>query len=38
MHKIGEGVPKNNAKAVEWYTKAAAQGNADAQANLDTMK
>jgi len=30
----GEGVPKDAAKAVEWYQKSAAQGNADAQNNL----
>lgn len=26
MHEHGEGVPKDNAKALEWYRKAAAQG------------
>ena len=33
----GEGVPKDAAKAVEWYTKAAEQGHADAQNNLGVM-
>ncbi|MSQ69665.1 MAG: hypothetical protein EXR27_00040 [Betaproteobacteria bacterium] len=33
----GEGVPKDAAKAVEWYQKAAAQGYARAQLNLGWM-
>ncbi|MFZ3063902.1 MAG: tetratricopeptide repeat-containing serine protease family protein [Nitrospirota bacterium] len=37
MYEKGEGVPKDDAKAVEWYQKAAAQGNADAQFNLGWM-
>jgi len=31
MYANGKGVPKEEAKAVEWYQKAAAQGEADAQ-------
>jgi hypothetical protein len=38
MYYSGEGVPRDTAKAAEWFKKAAAQGNADAQANLDAMK
>ena len=38
MYYAGEGVPRDAAKAKEWFEKAAAQGNADAQANLDAMK
>lgn len=34
MYVKGEGVPKDEAKAIEWYQKAAAQGNADAQFKL----
>ena len=34
MYDTGEGVPKDAAKAVEWYTKAAKQGHAAAQYNL----
>jgi TPR repeat protein len=30
----GEGIPKDSATAVEWWTKAAIQGNAQAQFNL----
>ena len=30
----GEGVEQNYTEAVKWYTKAAEQGNADAQNNL----
>jgi len=37
MYRIGEGVPKNAAKAIEWFKKAAAQGNSDAQFNLGMM-
>lgn len=33
-HENGEGVPQNYEKAVEWYHKAAEQGNADAQFHL----
>ena len=38
MYYTGEGVPKDIAKAREWFRKAAAQGNADAKANLEGMK
>jgi TPR repeat protein len=38
MYYTGEGVPKDIAKAREWFKKAAAQGNADAKANLEGMK
>ena len=34
MYDNGEGVPEDDATAVKWYTKAAEQGNADAQYNL----
>jgi hypothetical protein len=37
MYAIGDGVPKDAAKAVEWQQKAAAQGNADAQYILGFM-
>ncbi len=37
MYHKGEGVPKDAAKAVEWYQMAAAQGNADAQFHLGLM-
>jgi TPR repeat protein len=37
MYANGEGVPKDAAKAVEWYRKAAEQGNAHAQFNLARM-
>jgi hypothetical protein len=37
MHEYGEGVPKDSAKAVEWYRKAAEQGHAKAQSNLGVM-
>jgi len=37
MYRIGEGVPKNPAKAAEWLENAAAQGNANAQYNLGMM-
>lgn len=33
----GEGVPKDDAKAVEWYQKAAVQGGVGAQLNLGEM-
>ena len=32
-----EGVKRNSAEAMEWYHKAAAQGNAQAQFNLGSM-
>jgi hypothetical protein len=34
MYANGEGVAQDNAKAVEWYQKAADQGHARAQFNL----
>ena len=37
MHHNGQGMPQNYAKAVEWYTRAADQGFARAQANLGVM-
>ena len=37
MYRVGEGVPKNDKKAVTWYRKAAEQGNATAQHNLGWM-
>ncbi|MEY3876557.1 MAG: hypothetical protein RLZZ191_240, partial [Pseudomonadota bacterium] len=37
MYANGDGVPENDAKAVEWYTKAADQGHAEAQNNLGGM-
>jgi TPR repeat protein len=37
MYKLGRGVPKDPAKAVEWYRKAAEQGLATAQYDLGNM-
>ena len=37
MYAKGEGVPENAVKAAEWIQKAAAQGNAKAQAVLGKM-
>ena len=37
MYVKGQGVPKDEAKAVHWYEKAAEQGHAKAQKNLDVM-
>ena len=37
MYAEGQGVPKDSAKAVELFTKAAEQGNVDAQNNLGVM-
>ena len=37
MYATGKGVPQDAAKAFEWYQKAAAQGNADAQTRLGDM-
>jgi len=34
MHKRGQGVPKDDAGALEWYRKAADQGHAEAQNKL----
>lgn len=36
-YALGEGVPKDLTKAMEWYTKAAEQGNAKAQWNVAVM-
>jgi uncharacterized protein len=38
MYEDGEGVTKDAKQALAWYSKAAAQGHADAQKNLDLMK
>ncbi len=37
MYYKGEGVPQDDTKAIEWYTKAANQGYAAAQYNLGYM-
>jgi len=37
MHQVGQGVPQNFKEALRWYTKAAEQGNADAQSNLGLL-
>ncbi len=37
MYYLGKGVPKDAAKAMEWYQKAAAQGNVKAQAILGVI-
>ena len=37
MYDNGTGVPQDYAQAVEWYRKAAGQGNAAAQYNLGLM-
>lgn len=37
MYYKGEGVQKNNAKAVEWFKQAAKQGHTKSQYNLDVM-
>jgi hypothetical protein len=37
MYDTGLGVPENDAEAVNWYRKAAEQGNAMAQYNLGNM-
>ena len=34
MYDDGQGVPQDYKQAVKWYTKAAEQGNAEAQYNL----
>ena len=36
-YKEGDGVIKNLNQAREWYTKAAAQGDAEAQTQLDSL-
>jgi len=37
MYGNGQGVPQDDAQAVAWFQKAAAQGDADAQNNLGVM-
>ncbi len=37
MYCNGEGAPKDNAEAVQWFTRAAEQGHADAQCELGVM-
>jgi TPR repeat protein len=37
LYDNGEGVPEDNAEAVNWYRKAAGQGFADAQAKLGVI-
>ena len=37
MYEDGQGVPQDYKQAVKWYTKAAEQGDADAQSNLGVM-
>ena len=37
MYRNGYGVTKDYKKAVEWYTKAAEQGNADATEALEAL-
>ena len=37
MYVNGEGVPQNATEAVQWYRRAAEQGNANAQLNLGSM-
>jgi hypothetical protein len=38
MHHYGNGVPQNYVQAREWYKKAAAQGNADAQNAIEELE
>jgi hypothetical protein len=38
MYANGRGVAQDNAKAVEWYQKAADQGDEDAKKRLKTLK
>jgi TPR repeat protein len=37
MYQAGMGVPQDDAEAVKWYSKAAEQGDANAQYNLGLM-
>ena len=37
LYANGQGVPKDDAQARQWYEKAAAQGHADAQVNLGIL-
>lgn len=34
LYKLGQGVLQNKTKAIEWYTKAAEQGDVNAQVSL----
>ena len=36
-YEFGQGVAKDLNKAKEWYTKGAAQGDADSQTKLDAL-
>ena len=37
MHDKGRGVPENDAKAIEWFRKAAERGHLEGQINLGVM-
>lgn len=37
MYEQGQGTPQDNQEALKWYTKAAEQGDADAQDSLGRM-
>jgi TPR repeat protein len=37
MYVYGTGVPRDYEEAVKWYRRAAEQGDADAQSNLEYM-
>ena len=37
MYEAGEGVPQDEAQAMEWFRRAAAHGNADAKERLKAM-
>ena len=37
LYKNGEGVPKDSAQAVKWYSRAAERGDAYAESDLGTM-
>jgi TPR repeat protein len=38
MYGSGRGVPKDEAKAVQWFQKAAAQGHAEAKKHLGIFR
>ena len=38
MYEKGKGVQQDHSEAVNWYSKAAEQGDASAQLKLDEMK
>ena len=38
LYKIGFGVEQDDAKAIEWYTKAADLGDETAQSNLESLQ